>query len=82
MKTMKFTQANVNAYQAPAAKADHTVNDEGLPGFGLRVQAGGSKVYIVRYRLGANQHRQSLGNASRVTLGSELINFSVCTIRY
>jgi integrase len=68
MKTMKFTQANVNAYKAPAGEADHTVNDEGLPGFGLRVQAGGSKVYIVRYRLGANQRRQSLGNASKVTL--------------
>src|SRR5664280_2494159 len=68
MKKMKFTQANVNAYKPPAGEADHTVHDEGLPGFGLRVQAGGSKVYVVRYRLGDKQGRVSLGNADKVTL--------------
>jgi integrase len=68
MKKMKFTQANVNAYRAPAGVQEHTVHDEGLPGFGLRVQAGGSKVYVVRYRLGAKQGRVSLGNAEKVTL--------------
>jgi integrase len=68
MKTMKFTQANVNAYKPPAGDTDHMVHDEGLPGFGLRVQAGGSKVYIVRYRLGDKQGRVSLGNADKVTL--------------
>lgn len=70
MHSMKFTQANVNAYRAPANEPEHTVHDEGLPGFGLRVQAGGSKVYIVRYRLGSKQGRLSLGNADKVTLES------------
>jgi integrase len=68
MHKMKFTQANVNAYKAPANQPDHTIHDEGLPGFSLRVQAGGSKVYVVRYRLGAKQGRVSLGNADQVTL--------------
>ena len=65
---MKFTQANVNSYQAPAGEADHTVHDKSLPGFSLRVQAGGSKVYIVRYRLGPKQSKRSLGNTNKVTL--------------
>jgi hypothetical protein len=69
MKKMKFTQANVNAYKAPAGVLDHTVHDEGLPGFGLRVQAGGSKVYIIRYRLaGKPPCRVSFGNADKITL--------------
>jgi integrase len=68
MNSMKFTQANVNAYKAPAGELDHIVHDESLPGFSLRVQAGGSKVYVVRYRLGAKQGRETLGRTDKITL--------------
>ena len=67
---MKFTQANVNAYRAPAGDADHTVHDETLPGFSLRIQAAGSKSYVVRYRLGTKQPRMVIGNADKVPLES------------
>ena len=35
--------------------------DEDLPGFGLRLRAGGSAVWIAQYRVGAKQRRVTLG---------------------
>jgi integrase len=68
MAKMKFTQANVHSYKPPAGVLDLMVHDEGLPGFGMRIQAGGSKVYTVRYRLGSKQGRLPLGRVDKVTL--------------
>jgi hypothetical protein len=34
---MKFTEANVKSFKAPAGKADHIEFDDTMPGFGLRV---------------------------------------------
>jgi hypothetical protein len=65
---MKFTQANVSAFQAPPSKPDHFEWDEALPGFGIRVQKGGRKSYVAQYKIGTRQRRLSLGKVGKVTL--------------
>src|SRR5438477_9107983 len=65
---MRFTEANVKAYQAPAGKLNYAIWDESLPGFGFRVQAGGSKVYYAKYRIGSNQRWLKIGQVSKISL--------------
>ena len=36
--------------QPPAGKADVIYFDDGLPGFGLRIRAGGKRTWIAQYR--------------------------------
>ena len=45
----------------PAGKSDLIVFDEDLAGFGLRLRAGGSAVWVAQYRVGAKQRRVTLG---------------------
>lgn len=66
--TMKFTEANVKAFKAPAGKTDHIEFDESMPGFGLRVRGSGRKYYVAQYRVGKKTGRTTLGNVSKVTL--------------
>lgn len=42
--------------------------DESLPGFGLRLRAGGSKTWIVQYRLGTKQRRMKIGTPAHLSL--------------
>ena len=65
---MRFTEANVKSFNAPAGKADHIEFDEAMPGFGLRVRGGERKYYIAQYRVGRKSGRVTLGNVSKVTL--------------
>jgi integrase len=64
----KFTQAFVDKFKAPAGKLDHIEWDDAMPGFGLRVQAKGSRVFVVQYKYGDKQRRISLGKVGKVTL--------------
>jgi len=65
---MKLSQAVINRITLPAGKQDHIEWDEALPGFGLRVRAGGSRGYVVQYRLGAKQRRMTLGSVKELTV--------------
>jgi integrase len=67
---MKFTQASVTAFKPPPGKPDHMEWDEALPGFGLRIQNGGSKAYVAQYKIGTRQRRLSLGKVEKVSLVS------------
>jgi integrase len=60
---MKLTLATIDGIKLPKSKKDLIVFDEMLPGFGLRIRAGGSRNWIVQYEL--HGHRQR-----RVTIGS------------
>jgi integrase len=57
---MKITKRVVDA--AEATEKDYFLWDDELPGFGLRVRPGGSRVYVAQYR---NEY----GRTRRVTLG-------------
>jgi len=61
---MKLTVKNVRALQLPEGKSDHLVWDDDIPGFGLRLRAGGSRSWVFQYALGDKQRRLSLGTAS------------------
>jgi integrase len=58
---MKLTKATLTRLTLPEGKTDHVVWDDELPGFGLRLRAGGSRTWIARYRLGTQQRVAKLG---------------------
>lgn len=64
---MKLTTDIVASLVRPANKPDHIEWDDSLPGFGVRLR-GGSKRWIVQYRVGAQQRRESLGDVRKVKL--------------
>jgi integrase len=61
---MKLSTKNARALQLPAGKQDHIVWDDEIPGFGLRLRAGGSRSWVFQYALGDKQRRLSLGAAT------------------
>jgi hypothetical protein len=62
----KLTKAVVAKLALPAGKSDHTFYDDDLPGFGLRMRAGGRRAWVAVYRLGRKVKRVSLGTADVV----------------
>ncbi|HEY8383968.1 MAG TPA: site-specific integrase [Microvirga sp.] len=65
---MRFTRQTLAAVAPPPGKAYQIVWDEALPGFGLRVNAGGSRQWVVQYRVHGNTKRQTLGRADTLPL--------------
>ena len=59
---MKLTQASIA--RLPSDKADAVYYDDELDGFGVRIRAGGSRNYVVRYRLGGLERRHTIGSVS------------------
>jgi integrase len=64
---MKLTKVNIAKITVPSGKAEVIHFDDDIPGFGLRVHAGGSATWIFQYRIGAKQRRMKLGKASAIT---------------
>ena len=64
---MKLTTSSVAALTLPEGKADHVFWDESLPGFGVRLR-GQAKHYLIQYRVGTQQRRESLGDVRKITL--------------
>jgi integrase len=64
---MQFTKSAIADLSLPAGKNEHFEWDPDLPGFGVRLR-GKSKTWIVQYRVGAQQRRESLGDVRRVNL--------------
>ena len=65
---MRLTQTSVVRIALPAGIDDKIFFDEELPGFGLRVRAGGSRKFVVHYRQGGAQRRHTIGAANVLTL--------------
>ena len=63
---MKLTKDVVEELARPD-KADYTVWDDALPGFGVRMR-GTSKKWDCLYRVNGKQRRESLGDTRRITL--------------
>lgn len=61
---MKFTRAAVQALKVPAGKAEAILFDDEVRGFGLRVRAGGSRTWVVQYKIGNKQRRMTLGSVA------------------
>jgi integrase len=65
---MQFTKATIAALEVPADKNDTIEWDDTMPGFGVRCRAGGSRTWIIQYRIGGQQRRESLGDVRKVDL--------------
>ena len=64
---MKLTQKAIAALVLPESKTDHIEWDSDLPGFGIRIRAGGARTWIYQYKIG-NQHRRiTLGNTTALS---------------
>ena len=64
---MKLTTATVAGLALPPGKGDHIEWDDTLPGFGVRLR-GRNKGWVVQYRFGRQQRRESLGDVRKVKL--------------
>ena len=64
---MKITQANATKAKLPADKQEAIYWDDEIAGFGLRLRAGGSRTFVVQYKIGSKHRRITLGNAFKVT---------------
>ncbi|RYB01516.1 tyrosine-type recombinase/integrase [Lichenibacterium ramalinae] len=63
---MRLTKGNLGRLVLPAGKSETIVFDDDIPGFGLRIRAGGKRTWIAQYRLGTKQRRVTLGTPETV----------------
>ena len=63
---MKLTKATVTGPALPAGKSDAIFFDDDIPGFGVRLRAGGKRTWIIQYRVGAKQRRLKLGTVEKL----------------
>ena len=59
---MKLNKQTIAGLSVPAGKSEAIVFDDDLPGFGIRLRAGGSRKWIVQYQVGRKQRRVTLGH--------------------
>jgi integrase len=61
---MKLTAKGIRGAELAAGKTDQLFWDDDIPGFGLRLRAGGSRNWVFQYAIGEKQRRISLGAAT------------------
>ena len=59
---MRLTKPNLARATLPPGKAEARIFDESLPGFGVRIRAGGKRTWIVQYRSPAGSRTFTIGN--------------------
>jgi integrase len=65
---MKLSPYAIRTAEVPAGKSEAIFFDDDIPGFGLRVRAGGSRTFVFQYKLGAKHRRMALGSATALTI--------------
>src|SRR5437879_1892839 len=58
---MRLTAAEVRKLGLKGDSAEAIVFDDDVPGFGIRLRAGGSRTFVFQYKLGGKQRRLTLG---------------------
>ena len=66
---VKLTPTTIRRLALPEGQFDKTYFDSELPNFGVRVRAGGSRTYVVQYKIGGRHRRMPLGPVSTLDLG-------------
>ena len=64
----KLTDKDIRELQVPEGKRDVQVFDDKLPGFGVRKYAKGHAVYFVKFSVGTQQRKKTLGRVVRGNL--------------
>jgi integrase len=67
---MKLTKTSVAGIPAPAHKSEVRIFDDDLPGFGLRILAGGKRTFIIQYRISGRSTTKTIGRCEKMTLGT------------
>jgi integrase len=65
---MKLMATTVRAAKIEPGKSETIYFDEDVPGFGLRLRAGGSQTFVFQYKIGNKQRRLALGKATALNL--------------
>jgi integrase len=65
---MQFNKAAIAAIVVPEGKSEAFEWDDTMPGFGIRLRAGGSKTWVAQYRTNGRQRRESLGDVRKVRI--------------
>ena len=66
---MRLTATTLRSLACPASKSEQTFFDDDLPGFGLRVRAGGAKTWVVQYAIAGKSRKIFLGSPGVVDPG-------------
>jgi integrase len=66
---MKLTRAAVQALSVPDGKSELIVFDDEIPGFGVRLRSGGSRNWIVQYKVGKKHRRMTFGSVAMLDAG-------------
>jgi integrase len=66
---LRLTTAALKTLALPAGVSDRTYFDDTLPGFGLRLRAGGAARWVVQYDVGQKTRRMTLGSVGALELG-------------
>jgi integrase len=61
---MKLTPKTISAITLPQGKSEHVEWDDDLPAFGLRLRQGGARTWIYQYKVGKQNRKHTLGNAT------------------
>jgi integrase len=65
---VKLTQRVVDSITLKGGKLDAVHYDDDLPGFGLRLRAGGWRGFVVQYKTGKKHRRMTIGTTAQVRL--------------
>ncbi len=67
---MQFTKETISELSLSPGKSDAIFFDDDLPGFGIRLRSGGTRAWIVQYRIDGRSRRESLGDARKTDLNA------------
>jgi integrase len=65
---MRLTATTIRSLSLPAGTADKVFFDDDVPGFGIRLRAGGSQTWLFQYRFGAKHRRMTFGRVSAMSI--------------
>jgi integrase len=66
---MRLDEKGIGKLELPDGKRELIIFDDTLPGFGVRLRAGGKRTWILQYRLGSQQRRKTIGTVGAMPAG-------------
>jgi integrase len=66
---VKLNQRTIGVIALPEGKREKIFFDENLPGFGLRIREGGSRMYVIQYKIAGRTRRMTLGTTALIGPG-------------
>lgn len=65
---MNLTETRLPGLKLERGETDRIFYDDEIPGFGVRVREGGSRKFVLHYRIGGSQRRLTIGAVGGMTL--------------